>query len=95
MEDILNNKLYFNHENNTSLYKESEIAFVIDMLKKNHNDFRKPHLVQPYYNKSMETLKEVMNILNMTKTFIKIKEHYGEVSLQNTFKLLVRCRLMI
>lgn len=65
MEDILNNKLYFNHDSNPSFYKEGEIAYTVDMLKRNHHDFRKPHLIQPYYNKALETLREVMSVLNM------------------------------
>lgn len=81
MEDILNNKILFNQDYNAKFYTEAEIFQTIDLLKKNHEDFKKPHVIQPYYNKALETLRELMSILNLQKLFYKIKENYAEVGL--------------
>ena len=47
------------------------------------------------YSKSFETLQELMSQMNQTILFNIIAEKYSEVNLDNTVKLLVRCKQML
>jgi hypothetical protein len=38
-------------------YTEGEIDYVLDMIKKSYNDFRRTDIMKPFYMKALDTLK--------------------------------------
>jgi len=42
-------------------YTEGEVDYVLDMIKKAYNDFKRTDIMKPFYMKSLETLKFLLH----------------------------------
>ena len=77
-----------------AVYNELEIDDILKTFKEKAEDWRDTEAVCPYYEKSMGTLKYLMEEQNQdAKRFAKIQDLYKDVSLENTLKLLLRCKI--
>lgn len=78
-------------------YDEDEILHLIEQVKKSHMqsaEFQKGNL-QVVFKKSFQTVAELMNVLNQKQLFEMIAKKYNKVNLENTAKLLVRCKSLL
>lgn len=57
-------------------------------------EFQKGNL-QVVFKKSFQTVAELMNVLNQKQLFEMIAKKYNKVNLENTAKLLVRCKSLL
>jgi len=63
------------------------------MIKSQFNDFKKTDIMQPFHTKALETLRALLDEQLMTAMFIKFSKMYKEITIENTLKLLLRCKL--
>ncbi|CDW79972.1 UNKNOWN [Stylonychia lemnae] len=87
MKDVQLNKSSFN--------LDQDIEYIVDSFKNRYKDFKRANLIDPLHSKALATLTEIMTSLNQTKQLNKIVESFKEANVQNTYKCLVRCRVMI
>jgi hypothetical protein len=66
---------------------------MIEMIKENYKKFKKIDIVTPLFHSSLETLNEVLSPMGMEHLMTKIRIEYKQVTIQNTLKLLIRCRI--
>ena len=93
MEDVLNKRDKF--EGNDDIYSESEVLDLIEEVKLNQKTLRGPDKMRSVYQKAFETLQELMLQMNQHILFQMIAKKYNEVNLDNTVKLLVRCKQLL
>ena len=75
-------------------YTESEIDSILDEVKQNYANYQKREQIGPFYIKSTSTLKFLLEEQNVDiSRFQKVREMYKEITLENTLKLLIRCKL--
>lgn len=74
-------------------YTEGEVDYVLDMIKNAYNDFKRTDIMKPFYMKSLETLKFLLTEQTIEQIFERVANEYGEITLENTMKLLIRCKL--
>ena len=93
MEDVLNKRDKF--EGNDDIYSEAEVLELIEEVKLNQKTLRGPDKMRSVYQKAFETLQELMLQMNQHILFQMIAKKYNEVNLDNTVKLLVRCKQLL
>mmetsp|Transcript_35436 Transcript_35436/g.54224 ORF Transcript_35436/g.54224 Transcript_35436/m.54224 type:complete len:131 (+) Transcript_35436:448-840(+) len=49
--------------------------------------------MKPFYMKALDTLKFLLYEQTITPIFDRVREEYKEITLENTMKLLIRCKL--
>lgn len=49
--------------------------------------------MKPFYLKALGTLRKLLQHLNKEETYHRVCIEYKEITLENTIKLLLRCRL--
>ena len=76
------------------MYEEKEVDYVIDMMKNKYKDFKRSDLMKPFYLKAQMTLKELFSEQCHDSLFEKLMYKYKEVTIENTMKLLIRCKLV-
>lgn len=84
----------FNHAYDSMFYTESEIYNVYEFVKSRYNTKEYDKSVAPFYKKAMATLGELMFSMSLVSIFRSIEEMYNKISVTNTLKLLIRCRLL-
>ena len=52
-QKILNNETEFNKEQQMNIYIESEVDYVIDMMKGKYKDFKRSEIMRPFYLKAL------------------------------------------
>lgn len=96
MEDITNNREKFtrpaNVDDETDVYTEDEILEMVDQIKTSQKTLRDPEVLNQTFKKSLDTLRVLMSYLNQHVLFNMVVKKYQEVSIENTVKLLVRCK---
>jgi hypothetical protein len=75
------------------LYDEKEVEIVLEMIRSQYSHFKKTNSMKPFYFKAIETLRGLLFQLKKQSTYNRIKEEYKEITLENTIKLLLRCRI--
>jgi hypothetical protein len=75
------------------MYEEKEVDYVIDMMKNKYKDFKRSDIMRPFYLKAQMTLKTLFEEQTHEKHFDKIMHKYREITIENTMKLLIRCKL--
>lgn len=77
------------------LYTEKQIDQLILDIKTNSDDFLENDVQGPIYLKALVTLRYLFNeqALNSDK-FQKVRQLYGDISIENTLKLLIRCKIL-
>lgn len=51
----------FNPERDSSIFREDEIEYTINMLRFNAKDFRNTNMIQPLFGKALLTLQRLMS----------------------------------
>lgn len=74
-------------------YTEGEVDYVLDMIKKSYNDFKRTDIMKPFYMKALDTLKFLLLEQSIEPIYDRVAIEYKEVTLENTMKLLIRCKL--
>ena len=76
-----------------ALYRENEIEIVLENIKTSYKDFKRTDIMRPFYLKALGTLRKLLQHLEKPDTYARVCQEYKEVTLENTIKLLLRCRL--
>jgi len=76
-----------------TLYRENEIDIVLENIKTSYKDFKRTDIMRPFYLKALGTLRKLLQHLEKPDTYHRVCQEYKEVTLENTIKLLLRCRL--
>lgn len=76
-----------------SRYTEGEVEYVLDMIKNAYNDFKRTDVMRPFYMKALETLRYLLQEQKIEPIFDRVADEYSEITLENTMKLLIRCKL--
>lgn len=84
----------FNEGNDPRLYKDNEIDYILNMIRYRQKEFEKTDMIKPFYNKSLFTLETLMEEMKIPHIFDKVAINYSTVTVENTLKLLVRCKMM-
>lgn len=75
------------------LYRANEIEIVLDHIKDSYKEFKRTDIMKPFYLKALGTLRKLLQYLGKEATFERVSHEYREITLENTIKLLLRCRL--
>ena len=75
------------------LYRANEIEVVLDQIKNSYKDFKRTDIMKPFYLKALGTLRKLLEYLGKQETYKRVCYEYKEITLENTIKLLLRCRL--
>ena len=79
---------------NEDVYSEVEIDNILKTFKEKQDSLRNQEDIKPYYAKSMSTFKYLQEEQAIdTSRFHRIRELYKEITLENTLKLLLRCKI--
>ena len=98
MDDVHHDRIKFGSPNRLDIFTEDEIFDLIEEFKTSQScqkSMRDPERLQIVYSKSMETLQELMGVMNQSLLFQMIAKKYLELTLDNTIKLLVRCKQLL
>lgn len=76
-------------------FTEGEVDYVLDTLKSDAHKFNKTNMMKPFYNKALNTLKYLLEEQTIAPIFVRVLEEYSEMTLENTMKLLIRCKMAI
>jgi hypothetical protein len=76
-----------------TLYTEGEVDYVLDMIKNSYQDFKRTDVMHPFYLKALESLRYLLFEQRIDPIFDRVAEEYREITLENTMKLLIRCKL--
>jgi len=80
-------------EGDTTIFTESEVDYVIEMLKGNFKEFKSAELIRPFLLKSQHTLVALYAEQSLQTHCSKLLAKYKEASIESTLKLLIRCKM--
>jgi len=89
----LKNDISFNSDKEMQIYEEKEVDYVIDMMKNKYKDFKRSDLMRPFYLKAQLTLQSLFVEQGQESHFERLMHKYKEITIENTMKLLIRCKL--
>eukprot|EP00347_Sterkiella_histriomuscorum_P021712 403333026 len=89
----LNQDLQFNKDQDMSIYMEKEVDYVIEMMKNKFKDFKRSDIMRPFYLKALQTIQALLVEQGLQSMFDKMSKKYKEITIENTMKLLIRCKL--
>jgi len=104
MDDVLCNRRKFGmteeiHTNTSpsskDVFKEDEVLGLIDQIKRSQKTLRDPEKLNTVFHKALDTLQELMACMNQTILFQMIAKKYTEANMDNSVKLLVRCKQLL
>jgi len=93
-QKVLKGQTKFNPEEDPSFFREEEIDYILTMIKEQYRDFRENDLTRPFFIKGIQTLKRLLADLGLEGLFGKLCKKYDEVSIENTFKIMIRIRML-
>ena len=93
-EKIISGIPPFNPDNDPQFFRHDEIDYILNMIKDRYRDFKENDMTRPFYMKGVQTLKYQLEGVQQENLFHKICKKYNEVCIENTFKLLIRCKMM-
>ena len=76
-----------------SRYTEDEVDQVLQMVKNSYSEFQRTDIIKPFYLKAQQTLCYLLTEQTIEPIFERVKQVYKEVTLENSMKLLIRCKL--
>ena len=104
MDDVLSNRPKFGRSEEADvgvessakgLFDEDEVYQLIGQIKSSQKTLRGSEKLQTIFHKALDTLQELMMCMNQTILFAMIAKKYTEVTMDNTVKLLVRCKQLL
>ena len=73
-------------------YTQTEIESLVNKFRESFTDLAHHTIYSPIYMRALLTLKLLFNEQSIPQTkFQKLRELYGDVTVKNTVKLLIRC----
>jgi len=93
---VLDGNIELNLENSNRFFKSDEIDYIVQMMKKRYKDFKTTDMLMPFFRKGKNTLKMLMDSLEIgrdSSIYEKIDHNYSEITLENCFKVLIRCKM--
>ena len=73
-------------------YTQTEIESLVNKFRESFTDLAHQTIYSPIYMRALLTLKLLFNEQSIPQTkFQKLRELYGDVTVENTVKLLIRC----
>ena len=91
---MLNKKTEWNAEMDNKIFMKSEVEFAVEMIRSKFNEYKRTEMMMPFHTKAMETLIGLLEEQGLTQMIQKFKSMYKEVTIENTLKLLLRCKLL-
>lgn len=76
-----------------SRYTEDEVDQVLQMVKNSYSEFQRTDIIKPFYLKAQQTLCYLLTEQTIEPIFERVKQVYKEITLENSMKLLIRCKL--
>ena len=89
---MLKKETEFNPDKDIKLFVESEVDYVIDMMRSKFKDFERTEIMRPFYLKALSTLRCLLLEQHMDQRFKQLHKAYREITIENTLKLLLRCK---
>lgn len=83
------------HKINTEkdIYSEQEVEYILSMIKQRENEFRVTDVCKPFFKKALLTLEHLLQEQTLELLYERLVQLYSHINLQNTMKLLIRCKL--
>jgi hypothetical protein len=75
------------------LFQLKEVNHVIEMVKNSFEEFKQGGMMRPYYKKGRATLIALLKEICQDNLARDYTEKYKEINLENTLKMLLRCKL--
>jgi hypothetical protein len=75
------------------MFIEKEVDYVIDMMKNKYKDFKRSEIMRPFHVKACQTLKTLLEEQSLVPMYYRLHDSYKEITIENTMKLLIRCKL--
>ena len=76
-------------------FTEREVEYVMDMMKAKYRDFKKSEMIRPFQIKALQTLQVLCHEMGIEGLYIKLnREFKDDINIENTFRLLIRCKLL-
>ena len=91
---VVNQQTEWNGEMDDRIFIETEVDFVLNMIKTNFDSYRMTEQILPFYTKALATLKALMEEQGLEECFGKFQTLYQETTIENTLKMLLRCKLV-
>lgn len=76
-----------------AFYSEGEVDYTLDTLKTRYEEFQRNDIMQPMFEKAMQTLKFLLSEQTLEPIYHRVVETYKHITLENVMKLLIRCKL--
>ncbi|CAI2359262.1 unnamed protein product [Moneuplotes crassus] len=92
-QSVLDDCTELNTENSNRFFKYEEVDYIVDMMKKRYKDFKSTEMLTPFYKKGQNTLEMLMQAFELDQLYEKIQSNYSQVTLENCFKILIRCKM--
>ena len=90
---VLNSTQEWNTRGDPKLFYPLEVNYVIDMVRSSQAEFVQSDMMRPFHLKARQTLAALLQETSHTENLMHLNDHYKECTLQNTLKLLMRCKL--
>ena len=76
------------------IFVENEVEYVIGMMRNKFDEYKRTDMMAPFHIKATETLTTLLTEQGLEAAIPKFKNLYREITIENTLKLLLRCKLM-
>lgn len=101
MQDVIVNKYKFSVIDEASgqqserFFNESQILQLLKQVIQDPADLGKKIDIKRTFKVSLQTLAELMGVLGQQQGFPQVLEKYQDITVENTIRLLVKCRQLI
>lgn len=92
---INNGKLKFNEDEDPKYYKEDELEYTINLLRYSAKDFSSIDILKPAFTKALNTLERIMEEVMLGHIFDRISSKIIDITLENTMRILIRCKMIL
>ena len=87
--------MQFNEDSNDKYFKADDIDYMITVFRYNAKNFTSFEMLRPIFNKSLTTLEKIMDEMMLGFVFDRISSRITDISIENTLKILIRCKSML
>lgn len=90
---VLEGDIELNKSQSNKFFTYEEIEYIVHMMKKRYRDFKSTSALMPFFKKGKNTLEMLMASLDIPHIYDKVDRNYAEITLENCFKVLIRCKM--
>ena len=80
---VLDGDTELNKEKSNKVFNLEEVDYIVLMMKKRYRDFKTTDMLNPFFRKGKNTLKMLMESLELGPLFGKIDMNYSHITLEN------------